>query len=166
MCASARALSPISSWLVSCTLLAPAPRPMIYPYTRGISPSSYLPLSTWQGASAFNQPLSLDTSRVMDMGYMFYVRLRACPVPNLQLARLLHPACARTSPHDLPTHTRSISPCFCECVPFPLGSMQVGYPLATSSSPAAHGQAVLLSSLHTAQPGVIWAHAPSQQAPP
>jgi len=30
--------------------------------------------STRQRASAFNQPLSFDTSKVTDMTYMFYVR--------------------------------------------------------------------------------------------
>ena len=73
--------------------------PHALPYTRGISPSSYLPLCTWQGASAFNQSLSLDASSVTDMSYMFSVRLRACPVPNLQLAPLLH-GCLR--PHLAP----------------------------------------------------------------
>ena len=43
--------------------LAPLPTPA----------SPALP-STRQSASAFNQPLSFDTSSVTDMGYMFYVR--------------------------------------------------------------------------------------------
>ena len=37
-------------------------------------PASHARLSTWQRASAFNQPLSFDTSKVTNMGYMFYVR--------------------------------------------------------------------------------------------
>ena len=32
----------------------------------------YVLHSTWQLASAFNQPLSFDTSSVTNMGYMFY----------------------------------------------------------------------------------------------
>ena len=38
-------------------------------------------LSTRQATSAFNQPLSFDTSSVMDMSYMFSVRsARALPL--------------------------------------------------------------------------------------
>ena len=40
---------------------------------------------TRQGASAFNQPLSLDISSVTDMSYMFWVCVcnpaRVCPCP-------------------------------------------------------------------------------------
>ena len=43
----------------------------------------HVPLpSTRQGASAFNQPLSLDTSSVTDMGYMFQVRSARALTPN------------------------------------------------------------------------------------
>ena len=39
--------------------------------------------STRQEASAFNQPLSFDTSKVTNMGYMFHVRsARSCPAPS------------------------------------------------------------------------------------
>ena len=34
-------------------------------------------------ASAFNQPLSFDTSSVTDMSYMFYVRFRLRLLPTL-----------------------------------------------------------------------------------
>ena len=45
--------------------------------------ASYALLSTRQLASAFNQPLSFDTSKVTSMGYMFYVRsARALPPPQ------------------------------------------------------------------------------------
>eukprot|EP00964_Phaeocystis_antarctica_P133609 scaffold97822_cov51-Phaeocystis_antarctica.AAC.1 len=37
-------------------------------------PASYALLSTRQEASAFNQPLSFDTSSLTTMSYMFYVR--------------------------------------------------------------------------------------------
>ena len=79
----------------------PAPRPASH---------NYALLSTWQYTSEFNQPLSFDTSSVMDMYRMFFVRSprvpafshdfplctplplrRHCPTPS----RL--PAC--TSPH-------------------------------------------------------------------
>ena len=39
---------------------------------------------TRQGATAFNQPLSFDTSSVTDMFQMFWVRSSPCPAPNLQ----------------------------------------------------------------------------------
>ena len=42
-------------------------------------PASHALFSTRQGASAFNQPLSFDTSSVTDMVQMFYVRFaRPC----------------------------------------------------------------------------------------
>ena len=37
-------------------------------------PASHALLSTRQGATTFNQPLSFDTSSVTDMHHMFYVR--------------------------------------------------------------------------------------------
>ena len=70
-----------------------------------------------QYATAFNQPLSFDTSSVKDMGYMFHsasvlnqplsfetssvttmygmfrVRSSPCPAPNLQSSPALHAAC-------------------------------------------------------------------------
>ena len=62
-----RALSPCMP-LVRCRRPTPS-RP--WPTPR---PASYALLSTRQGATAFNQPLSFDTSSVTDMSYMFYVR--------------------------------------------------------------------------------------------
>ena len=47
------------------TLSRPRPTP---------HPASYALVSTRQYASAFNQPLSFDTSSVTDMPYMFQVR--------------------------------------------------------------------------------------------
>ena len=50
--------------------------------TRNIVPphkASYALLSTWQLASTFNQPLSLDTSEVTGMSYMFAVRVPLIP---------------------------------------------------------------------------------------
>ena len=43
------------------------------------------PLRTRQGAIAFNQPLSFETSSVIDISHMFYVRfrLRLLPTPEL-----------------------------------------------------------------------------------
>ena len=66
-------------------------------------------------ARAFNQPLSFDTSRVTDMHGMFYVRFSPCPDPNLQSGPPLHAACG-TSPAIwlLPAHTSpgTVSPPF------------------------------------------------------
>ena len=49
----------------------PACRPLIYAF----------PLDSRQDADAFNQPLSLDTSSVTSMQYMFQVRLPRLPMP-------------------------------------------------------------------------------------
>ena len=70
----------------------------------GLTPTSYAPLSTRQLASAFNQPLSFDTSSVTDMGFMFYVRpVRALrPISSWALPLLsLAPPSLRRPP--LPT---------------------------------------------------------------
>ena len=50
------------------------------------------PFDSGQRASAFNQPLSFDTSSVTDMSYMFVVRCSTCPTPNLQTSPSLHAA--------------------------------------------------------------------------
>ena len=42
------------------------------------------PSDSRQYASAFNQPLSFDTTKVTDMNRMFSVRSSPCPAPNLQ----------------------------------------------------------------------------------
>ena len=39
--------------------------------------------------NAFNQLLSINTSRVTDMNYMFAVRLRACPILQLDDPHML-----------------------------------------------------------------------------
>ena len=111
---SARALSPMPMRAFACTLLH-----ALLP-TAALShlPASRLvcPFFTRQGASSFNQPLSLDTSKVTDMGIMFYVRfarasppissqtlactflapppLHAFPPPGLHAARLVRPPSA------------------------------------------------------------------------
>ena len=48
-----------------------------------------LPLDSRQDADAFNQPLSFDTSSVTSMRYMFQVRLRACPILQLDGPHML-----------------------------------------------------------------------------
>ena len=72
---SAHAMRPVPGWALSCT-----PRPLPLPYHPSAilsvpRPASYALFSTPQEASAFNQPLSLDTSKVTNMGFMFQVRL-------------------------------------------------------------------------------------------
>ena len=51
-------------------------------------PASHAPLCTRQGAYAFNQPLSLNTSTVTNMQYMFQVRSAPAHTPSRLLARL------------------------------------------------------------------------------
>eukprot|EP00964_Phaeocystis_antarctica_P045733 scaffold26342_cov63-Phaeocystis_antarctica.AAC.1 len=84
------------------------------PYT---SPRTACPsFDSRQYASAFNQPLSFDTSSVTDMGYMFYVRSSSCPAPNLQSRPLLRAVCAavvhRLLPPDPYTSPRIVCPSF------------------------------------------------------
>jgi len=65
-------------------------------------------LSTRQSATAFNQPLSFDTSKVTNMGRMFYVRSARALAPNslesdLPCARRLR--CHLSTPSRLPART-------------------------------------------------------------
>ena len=64
-----------------------------------VSPSACLGV-TRQDASAFNQPLSLDTSSVTDMNQMFYVRTHS-RVPCLASIRFLRARCVHR--HTAPT---------------------------------------------------------------
>ena len=70
---------------VACRL--PPPSPQLAPH---LTPS----FDSGQGASAFNQLLSFDTSSVTDMSLMFWVRSSPCPASNLwsepSPARCLH----------------------------------------------------------------------------
>eukprot|EP00964_Phaeocystis_antarctica_P001077 scaffold605_cov43-Phaeocystis_antarctica.AAC.1 len=72
------------------------------------------PFDSRQSASAFNQPLSFDTSSVTSMGLMFSVRSSPCPAPNLQSHSPLHAACAavvhRLLPPDPYTSPRTACP--------------------------------------------------------
>ena len=74
------------------------------------------PFDFRQLASAFNQPLSFDTSSVTNMDYMFWVRSSPCPTPNLHSRALsctlpaprspaASPACrpACLAPHGMPS---------------------------------------------------------------
>ena len=72
---------------------------------------------TRQGASAFNQPLSLDTSRVTNMHYMFTVRPPARAIwPQSPLGPSVHAACTATTLHALPPLSPRVPPSTCLCV--------------------------------------------------
>eukprot|EP00964_Phaeocystis_antarctica_P019074 scaffold10522_cov62-Phaeocystis_antarctica.AAC.5 len=68
------------------------------------------------GTRAFNQPLSLDTSSVTDMSYMFWVRSFPCPAPNLQSGPPLHTACNAVA-RRLPPPSPQLAPHLL-CPPF------------------------------------------------
>ena len=96
----------IFSQALPCTLRAPrSPAASCLPArtsSRTVCPS----FASRQGASAFNQPLSFDTSGVTYMYAMFYVRSSPCPAPNLQSSLPPHaaynPAVARRLPPSRP----------------------------------------------------------------
>ena len=80
-----------------------------------------LSLSTRQYATAFNQPLSWDTSSVGTMDNMFHVRSARAPASSLHSRVLcLHAACAATAPTPSRLHA-CLSPLLL-CFPFRLGS--------------------------------------------
>eukprot|EP00964_Phaeocystis_antarctica_P051097 scaffold29795_cov46-Phaeocystis_antarctica.AAC.1 len=61
---------------------------------RSTSPrSAFPPVDSRQYASAFNQPLTFDTSSVRDMNHMFRVRSPPWPAPNLHSSPPLNAAC-------------------------------------------------------------------------
>ena len=66
-------------------------RPSRLPARTSLAPASHALPSTRQYASAFNQPLSFDTSSVTDMRYMFFVRsARALGPQALSWAIFVH----------------------------------------------------------------------------
>jgi len=80
-----------------------------------------LSLPTRQGANAFNQSLSFNTSSVTRMDYMFIVRSARAPARSLRTWVLrLHAACAAAAPTPSRVPAR-LSPLFL-CLPFRLGS--------------------------------------------
>ena len=88
---SARALPPVSSLRLLARYLTPhvAPHPPVSGARLALHPGLFTcsPL-TRQRASAFDQPLSLNTSSVTDMSYMFGVR-SARALPPVSSLRLL-----------------------------------------------------------------------------
>ena len=116
---SARALAPnsLESGLSrACRLRRHRLTPSRLP-ARNLAPHRMCPsLLTRQYASAFNQPLSFDTSKVTDMSYMFQVRSARALAPNSLESGL--PPCMRRrrpTPSRLPACT---SPRFACAPPF------------------------------------------------
>eukprot|EP00964_Phaeocystis_antarctica_P032960 scaffold18676_cov52-Phaeocystis_antarctica.AAC.3 len=70
----------------------------------------YAPFDSRQGAVAFNQPLSFDTSSVTNMDGMFWVRSSPCPAPNLQSRALPCTLLAPRSPAASRLPTRTLAP--------------------------------------------------------
>ena len=115
---SARALPQQSP---PCALLAlPPPHALPSPGPYGACcPSSYASLSTRQQHPAFNQPLSFDTSSVIIMGQIFYVRsASALPQQSLRLG----PPCALLAP-PLPHTLLSPGP---HATPLPMLPFRLG----------------------------------------
>ena len=73
-------------------------------------PAPHALLSTRQRASAFNQPLSFDTSNVTRMDHMFWVRSSPYPAPNLHSSPPLHAACTAVARHLPPPGTLHLAP--------------------------------------------------------
>ena len=101
--------APICSRALSCTLLAAAVARRLPPADPHTSPPTTCPaFDSRQQASAFNQPLSFDTSSVTATSYMFQVRSSPCPAPNLQPSPFLQAACTAVA-RRLPTADRCTS---------------------------------------------------------
>merc|ERR1712086_988452 len=100
---SARALAPTAlsrALPIHATCVAATQRP--HASQPAPLPASHARLSTRQFATAFNQPLSFDTSSVTNMRQMFEVRsARALPPTALSRALPVHAACvaATQRPH-------------------------------------------------------------------
>ena len=65
--------APVLSRPFPCTLLAPLSPPPASCLPARTSPRVACYFDSWQDAWSFNQPLTLDTSSVKDMGDMFWV---------------------------------------------------------------------------------------------
>ena len=136
----------------------------IPPAARTSFHASYNPVSIYsrQNASAFNQPLSFDTSSVTTTSEMFLVRFSPWPAPSLQPSSPLHAACTAvgcrlrplgyaqcpvgSSVHAACTATPPprtsqppVSPS--KCLGLWLGRARRRCPMQTSCSPVALGRA-------------------------
>ena len=97
---SPRGLLPIYGRALSCTLRAPRPPAARCHQARTLHRTVCPPFDSWQEATAFNQPLTFDTSSVTDMQYMFRVRSARALAPGLQSdPPCVHAACATPPPH-------------------------------------------------------------------
>ena len=67
--------------LPACRLSSPRAPPSHLPTRAHLDPATYAHLATRQGASAFNQLVSFDTSSVTNMYAMFAVRTLAPTTP-------------------------------------------------------------------------------------
>ena len=161
---------PICSGALSCTLRAPR-SPAVSHLPARSSPRMSPPMSvlvTRQQASAFNQPLSLDTSSVTSMAYMFYVRAvlalpPPCPVvpPCTLLAPLLHRQCPTPcrllTPHIAPLVTRQRALAFNQPLSFDTSSVTDMYQMfyvrsahaLPPNSPVGFSLHALLTTTHT-----------------
>ena len=116
---SARALPSASTVGPPCCLRHRPPHPTLPPACPHVAPPPMLSLVTRQDAWAFNQPLSLDTSSVTDMGVHVLRALRACPALSLH-SRGLPAACATDHPTPPSRLLARMSPLLL-CFPFLLG---------------------------------------------
>ena len=81
-------LCPLSNWPCKPTACA-AVYPTPFPPAR-MSPSWYASLLTRQSATAFNQPLSLDTSKVTSIKYLFQVHSARALATHSPVGSSLH----------------------------------------------------------------------------
>jgi hypothetical protein len=144
-----------------CALLAPPPLSYGLP-PPGPHCTAILMLPSrlnWQGASAFNQPLSLDTSSVTDMEYMF--RVRSAHALCHQPPQLLGPPCtlrappatrtARRPSSDASLSTRQDSSAFNQPLSLDTSSLtDMRYMFYVRSAPALPAASTVGSSLHAA----------------
>ena len=111
----ARALPPISTVGSSPARCLRHRHPTPSRFSARMLPTLHALLSTRQGTTAFNQPLSFDTSKATDMSYMFYVRsARALrPIPSRVFAcTLLAPPPSHTLPPPSPHAAHFVCPLF------------------------------------------------------
>ena len=120
----------------ACATAAPSPLRPPGPPPR---PASHALLSTRQRASAFNQPLSFDTSSVTDMDRMFYVRSEPALPPSIQSGPpRARAACAAAAPR--PGASRPTPLALHHMPSFRLGRKQTPCPTPTSWRSVAHGR--------------------------
>ena len=124
--------------------------------------SSHARLSTRQGASAFNQPLSFDTSSVTNMDRMFMVRsARALASPSLSRAILVHAACVVAT--QRPPASRA-APLYPHCMPaFRLGSTRRR---STSRSASTRPRSRTCAGCSSCAPRVPWPPHSLESGPP